>query len=291
MDVEKAVLTAGGLGTRLLPLTISIPKEMFPLFSLCNGKLCVKPILQIIFEVIYEAGIRNFLIITGVGKRAVEDYFTPFHSTIALHKDKINPVFFNYIECFYNKLRSANTMFVTQPSPKGFGDAVMYSRAFVGDQPFVLHAGDDLILGGDENYIKRIINAFKRTDSDAIFYVEKIEDPRLYGVVIGEEEGEFIYVKDVIEKPSKIVSNYAIVAVYVFKPIIFKYIEEVALNDKGEVQLSDAIKLMAIDGRKVIAVKLKANENRIDIGTPERYIDALQKSYNFAFTSIQGHGR
>lgn len=288
MCVEKAVLTAGGLGTRLLPLTISMPKEMFPLFSLCNGRLCVKPILQIIFEVIHEAGIRNFLIITGVGKRAVEDYFTPFHSTIVVHKDKINPTLFSYIESFYEKLRSANTMFVTQPSPRGFGDAVMYSRAFVGNQPFVLHAGDDLILGSGENYVKKIINAFEKTNSDAIFYVERIEDPRLYGVVIGEEEEGFIYVKDVVEKPSEVISNYAIVAVYVFKPIIFKYIEEVTPSEKGEVQLSDAIKLMVADGRRVIAMKLKANESRIDIGTPEKYIDALQKSYNFASTFIRG---
>ena len=286
-NVSKAVITAGGLGTRLLPLTSNVPKEMFPLFSDCSSKICIKPTLQIIYEKLYEVGLRSFLFITGVGKRVIEDYFTPLHTYTRVFRDRINNETLEYMNSFYKKLLDSNIMFVTQPEPRGFGDSILYSERYVGDASFLLHAGDDIILGLKHNYINILIDTYREIDADAMFFVEEVDDPRMYGVVIGREDGKLIKVDDVIEKPRKIISRNAIIAIYIFKPVIFEYLHQVKPDEKGEIQLSDALKLMIRDSRELYAIKLGEDAIRIDIGLPDKYIKSLELSYQYASRRIK----
>lgn len=284
--VDKAVITAGGLGTRLLPLTANIPKEMFPIFSSCNSKICVKPTLQIIYEKLYEAGLKNFLFITGIGKRVIEDYFTPFHVYTRIFRDRIKQESLEYMNVFYQKLLESNIMFITQPEPKGFGDSVLYSEKYVGNTPFLLHAGDDVILGIKYNYIDILLKTYEEIDADAVFFVEEVEDPRMYGVAIGREHDNLIKVDDVVEKPKKIISRNAIIAIYMFKPIIFHYLHQVEPDVKGEIQLSEALKLMIRDSKDLYAIKLGDDAIRIDIGLPDKYIKSLELSYQYTLKKL-----
>lgn len=290
-NVSKAVITAGGLGTRLLPLTSNIPKEMFPLFSNCSSRICIKPTLQIIYEKLYETELRSFLFITGVGKRVIEDYFTPLHMYTRVFKDRINSEILEYMNSFYKKLLESNIMYVTQPDPRGFGDSILYSEKYVGNTSFLLHAGDDIILGIKHNYINILIETYKEIDADAVFFVEEVDDPRMYGVVTGREDGKLIKVDNIIEKPKKIISRYAIIAIYIFRPIIFEYLHKVEPDEKGEIQLSEALKLMIGDSRELYAVKLGEDAIRIDIGLPDKYIKSLELSYQYALRRIEDERR
>lgn len=283
MKIRKAVITAAGLGTRLLPLTKEIPKEMAPLFAPGTGGITVKPTIHIIFETLYQAGIRNFSIIVGRGKRVLEDYFTPDNLYMELLRMKGSIERGSELEKFYKMILDSKIFFINQPYPRGFGDAVLQAEAFVSNEPFILHAGDDIVLSKHQDHIARLIDVFNRYDADAVLLLEEIDDPRSYGVVKGAEiEPLILRVEDIVEKPAHPPSNLAVVAVYVFKPSIFDYLKQVKPNKHGEIGLTEAIKLMILDNKDVYAVKLRDDEVRLDVGTPERYWNALVKSYEWA---------
>jgi len=291
--VRKAVITAAGLGTRLLPFTKEFPKEALPLFAPSNSGLGLKPIIQIIFESLWRAGFRDFCIIVGRGKRAIEDYFTPDFGFTSQLRARGLGWRASSLEDFYRMVLESRIFFVNQPEPKGFGDAVLYAEPFVDSEPFLLHAGDDIVLSNDQSHVKRLIDAFTALSADAVMLVEEVEDPRDYGVVVGEPVEELegvLRVVDVVEKPEKPPSKLAVVAIYIFKPVIFGYIRKVAENSVGEVQLTDAIKFMVLDGLKVYAVKLYNNERRLDVGTPEKYWKALVESYEYTKRLLEAGG-
>lgn len=288
--IKKAVITAGGLGTRLLPVTKETPKEMLPLFTFnTSGSVYLKPVVQVVFESLYEAGFRDFCFVVGRGKRAVEDHFTPDYQFIHLLESKGLKHQVKELNNFYHMIVNSRILFVNQPEPKGFGDAVLRAESFIGSESFLVHAGDDLILSNNSDHLKRLLNIFNKNNADIAFMVEEVKDPRQYGVIKAEliEEGT-LYVIDIVEKPKEPPSNLAVVAIYAFKPSILNKLREIKPDKKGEIQLTDAIKNAIDNGGKVYAVKLSKNEKRLDVGTPHSYWNALRESYQWTSKKLKG---
>jgi len=278
--LKKAVIPAAGLGTRLLPITKELPKEMLPVITLMkNGRICLKPMLQAIFEQLYDVGFREFVFIVGRGKRAIEDHFLPDEDFIQNLKTKNKKDIAEELQGFYQKLTESNVVFINQPKPKGFGDAVGRAALFTGNEEFLMQAGDDLIISKNNNHLKRAAKTFEEYDADTLFLVEEVPDPRKYGVITGKEIKRGIFkVTGIVEKPEKPPSNLAIIALYIFKPIIYKAIRKVEPDENGEIQLADALKLLIDWNCKVYGLKLKPNERRIDIGTAESYLEMLKST-------------
>jgi UTP--glucose-1-phosphate uridylyltransferase len=279
--IRKVVIPAAGLGTRLFPATKEQPKEMLPIFSMtANGNMSVKPVVQMVFEQVYNAGLREFCYIVGRGKRGIEDHFTPDDKCIRTLEGMGKNGQATDLEDFYEKLETSTIMWVNQPEPKGFGNAVLMAQPFVQNEPCLVHAGDSFILSKDMDYIKKLLNAYERFKADAAFIVLEIENPRQYGIVQGDEVDDGILkVRTAVEKPEKPPTNLAIMAMYVFHPVIFKALEATQPGRNGEIQLTDAIQKLIDWGLNVYAIKLDKNYSHLDIGSPERYWDALSLSY------------
>lgn len=280
--IDKAVIPAAGLGTRLLPVTKEQPKEMLPIFAMgSNGEVYVKPLLQLVFEQLYDLGIDKFCFITGKTKRAIEDHFTSDSNYVAMLKSKKKHVLAEDLENFYNRLKEASVVWINQPEPKGFGHAVYCARSFVDDDEFLVHAGDTYIISANNDHFKRLLKA--HSNVDATLMVQRVEDPRMYGVIKTEKIGEREYkVKEAIEKPKVPPTKLAIMPLYLFRPIIFEALEKVSPGKGGEIQLTDAIQLLIEWGCKVNAIELKPSEIRLDIGTPGMYWEAVKLSYEYA---------
>jgi UTP--glucose-1-phosphate uridylyltransferase len=278
--IKKVVVPAAGLGTRLFPATKEQPKEMLPVFSRATDGNVVKPLLQIVFEQLYDSGLREFCFVVGRGKRSIEDHFTPDPASISMLESMGRNGAATDLEDFYGKLKTSTIMWVNQPEPKGFGDAVLLAQPFVQNERCLVHAGDSCIVSQKMDYIKLLLTAFERLDADAAFIVLEIDHPRQYGIIEGEEVEPGIYrVKAAVEKPEKPQTNLAIMAMYVFHPIIFKALDQTQPGRSGEIQLTDAIQRLIDWNLKVYAVKLNKDYKHLDIGSPERYWDALSLSY------------
>ena len=279
--VRKVIIPAAGLGTRLYPATKEQPKEMLPIFSkTADGDMTVKPVVQLVFEQLHDAGLREFCYIVGRGKRGIEDHFTPDAHCIRTLEGMGKNGLASDLEGFYGKLESSTIMWVNQPEAKGFGNAVLLAQPFVQNESCLVHAGDSCIISESMDHIKKLLEAFEHFNADATFLVLEIENPKQYGIVEGEEiEKGIIKVKSVVEKPEKPKTNWAIMAVYIFHPIIFKALEATKPGKNGEIQLTDAIQKLVDWGLKVYAVKLDKSYAHLDIGSPERYWEALELSY------------
>ena len=276
--IKKIVITAAGRGTRLFPLTKETPKEMMPIYVKSSKKAnpVLKPILHVIFDSAYDTGIRDFCFVVGRGKRSIEDHFLISDNEKQEMEKKPE------IKDYFVKLQKSNFTYLQQPSPKGFGDAVLKSKSFVNNDSFLLHAGDDAILSYKNNHLQRLEKAFQKYDAEAAFLVKRIHDPSAYGVVEGIELTKKIFkVTNFEEKPKKPKSNLASIGIYLFKPSIFEILKKIKPDKKGEVQLSDALKKLIKTGFTTIAVELNDNEKRVDVGTPESYVDCIRESYEF----------
>jgi UTP--glucose-1-phosphate uridylyltransferase len=273
----KAVIPAAGLGTRLLPVTKEQPKEMLPIFSRSiDGKMCVKPFLQVVFEKLYDSGSRDFCFVVGRGKRSIEDHFTldsNFLYQLAA-VNKIEPL--NELSRFYGKVNNSDIVFINQPNARGFGDAVFRARGFTGKDPFIVHAGDDLIVSTKNQYVRRLVDTFLTNDAEAVFFVERVKHPQNYGVIEGIKVSKNLHrVVNIEEKPRFPKSNLAIIAIYVFSPLIYEAIN--CINPSGnEIQLTDAIHYLIDQGYPVYGLELKRGEKRVDIGTPQSYWNVLK---------------
>ncbi|MGB6680962.1 MAG: sugar phosphate nucleotidyltransferase, partial [Candidatus Bathyarchaeia archaeon] len=181
--IRKAVIPVAGLGTRLMPATKEQPKEMLPVFSNTNGQICVKPLVQIIFENIYDAGVRDFYFIIGRGKRVIEDHFTQDYEYLRMLENVGKDVASTELQRFYKKLENSRIVWVNQPSPRGFGDAVLKVHNIIGNEGFLVHAGDTHIISNEHNYLQELADEYERLDSDAILLLQEVEDPKHYGVV------------------------------------------------------------------------------------------------------------
>jgi UTP--glucose-1-phosphate uridylyltransferase len=280
--IRKVVIPAAGLGTRLFPATKEQPKEMLPIFSMdINKNMLVKPVVQMVFEHLFDAGLREFCYVVGRGKRVIEDHFTPDLGCIRNLEGMGKNGQAMELEDFYEKLETSTILWVNQPEPKGFGNAVLMAQPFVQNENCLVHAGDSFIISKDMDYIKKLLAAYERFNADAAFIVLEIENPHHYGIIEGDEVKTGIFkVKTAVEKPKKPPTNLAIMAMYVFHPVIFEALNEIQPERNGEVQLTDAIQKLIDRGLNVIAVKLDENYSHLDVGSPERYWDALALSYN-----------
>ena len=280
--IKSVVVPAAGLGTRLLSATKEQPKEMLPIFAkTAQGAIAVKPVVQVVFEQLYDAGFREFCYVVGRGKRGIEDHFTPEDRWLKTLEGTGKSHLASDLENFYSKLNSSTTVWVNQSEPKGFGNAVLTARVFAQNETCLVHAGDSFIISKNMDYLKRLLDAFGRFSADATFLTLEIENPTQYGVVEGEEvEPGIIKVKSVVEKPEKPKTNLAIMAIYIFHPEIFKALETIQAGKNGEIQLTDAIQKLVDWGFKVYGVKLDKSYAHLDIGSPQRYWEALELSYN-----------
>ncbi len=268
-QIRKAVITAAGSGTRLLPFSKVISKEMLPYCARASdGRLVLKPILEAVYESLYDHGCREFCFVVGRSRQSIENYFLADNHTGD-----------GDLQDFYKRICSSHIEYVQQSSPRGFGDAVLQAKSFVEGNSFLLHAGDDVILSPGNDHIKRLKNAFVSCDADVVFLVDNTERPEQYGVVEGNSIGNgLVRVENLEEKPKRPKTNLAVIATYIFKPSIFCELEKINPDKNGEVQLTDAIKCLVANG-KCIAVKLEEGESRIDVGTPKGYAMCIRDSF------------
>ncbi len=278
--LRKVVVPAAGLGTRLLPITKELPKEMLPLFFKGkNGKICLKPVLQAVFEQLYDAGSREFCFVVGRGKRAISDHFAADPNFLEVLRRDGREEQAEELEDFYRKVDASSVVFVNQPEPKGFGDAVLKAKPFVLEN-FLVHAGDTYIISPEHRHLTRLFKLHEKLKSDATFIVQEVEDTSQFGVMAGREAGENVYVVEAVEeKPEKPATNLAIMPIYVFNPVLFKALEVTKVGKGGEFQLTDGIQKLIEWGLKVTAIKLEPEEVRLDIGNPESCWEALSLSY------------
>jgi UTP--glucose-1-phosphate uridylyltransferase len=260
--IRKAVITAAGIGSRLLPVTKEMPKEMLPVFCRRQSKpLSLKPVVQVVFESLFDSGIRTFCMVVGRGKRAVEDYFTADRSFVAFLSKGRGSSLTEELSHLYARLAESSVVFMKQADPLGFGDAVLCSAAFVGSDPFVVHAGDDLILSPRNDHVNRLQNAFTSSRADAMFFVEHTSHPEKYGVIRAERLGADLYrVRELVEKPKHPPSHLGVVAIYAFSPDVIDYLKKVKPDRNGEFQLTDAVQMMVEDKKNVFAIGLRQTE-------------------------------
>ena len=277
----KTVLTAAGRGTRLLPFTKEMPKEMMPIFTKTHGNnRSVIPLLQYIFEQFYPMKIRDFCFVVGRDKRAIRDHFALQRSYLKEVPADRKKTMLN----FYKKLRNCHLTWINQPNPLGFGDAVKKVEKFVGEQDFILHAGDISIISGFKHPILRLIDTAKKNpEASAILVCKKVKDAQRYGIIQIKNRSSKVYsVEGVEEKPVRPKSNLGILALYYFKPEIFASLKKTKRGKNNELQLTDGIQQMINDGKKVLAIPLTKHDVEIDVGTVESYRDAQISSYKRA---------
>ena len=277
----KIVLTAAGRGTRLLPFTKEMPKEMMPIFTkIHNNQRVVIPLLQYIFEQFYSMKIRDFCFVVGRDKRSIKDHFARQQS----HLNELSGNHKKTLSNFYKKLENCHLIWVNQNKPLGFGDAVKRAEKFVGNEDFILQAGDVSIISRYKHPILRLIDTAKKNpDVSAILVCKKVKDAKRYGILqIKNRASPVYFVERVEEKPVRPKSNLGILALYYFKPEIFHSLKKTKRGKNNELQLTDGIQQMINDGKKVLAIPLTNDDIEIDVGTVESYRDAQVSSYKWA---------
>ena len=268
--MTKVVITAAGKGTRLLPFTKEMPKEMMPIFSkYFTKKRVVLPLLQYIYEQLYSMNFRDYCFVVGREKRSIEDHFTP-HDT---YLKELSGDYRKFITKFYQKLENSHLVWINQNRPLGFGDAVRKAEKYVGNEDFIMHAGDVAILSKLKHPVLRLIETAKKNpDAKAILLCKKIKDSKRYGVpTINKLSSNLFEVKEVVEKPDKPKSNFGILALYYFRSEIFSSLREITPGKGKEFQLTDAIQNLIEKKEKVLAITLNKNEEEIDVGNVESY--------------------
>ncbi|XID93087.1 UTP--glucose-1-phosphate uridylyltransferase GalU [Paenibacillaceae bacterium WGS1546] len=236
--VKKAIIPAAGLGTRFLPATKAMPKEMLPIVD--------KPTIQYIVEEAIESGVEDIIVVTGKGKRAIEDHFDiAFELEHTLEeKGKLD------ILEKVRKSSQVNLHYIRQKEPKGLGHAVWCARNFIGDEPFAVLLGDD-IVEAEVPCTRQLIEQFERTERSVIgVQAVGVDQTHRYGIVDpGERTGQLYRVNRFVEKPrqGQAPSNLAIMGRYVLTPEIFAYLGRHERGAGGEIQLTDAIQKLNED--------------------------------------------
>jgi UTP--glucose-1-phosphate uridylyltransferase len=263
VKVQKAVIPAAGLGTRFLPATKAQPKEMLPLVD--------KPAIQYVVEEAVRSGITDILIVTGRGKRNLEDHFDRSfeleHTLEAAGKHED-------LKTVRAISEMASIHYIRQPKPAGLGDAVAHAEHHVGGEPFAVLLGDD-IVATDNPLLDRMIAVYERYGRSVLAVQEvRREEINLYGAIKPEwVEDDLARVVDIVEKPSpdRAPSNLAAIGRYVLTPEIFDAIRETPPGAGGEIQLTDALASLARD-QAVYAYRFEGA--RYDIGKKLDYLKA-----------------
>jgi UTP--glucose-1-phosphate uridylyltransferase len=231
--VRKAIIPAAGLGTRFLPTTKAMPKEMLPIVD--------KPTIQYIVEEAIASGIEDIIIVTGKGKRAIEDHFDFAHE---LEQNLLDKGKLDLLEKVRYSTNLADIHYIRQKEPKGLGHAIWCARNFIGDEPFAVLLGDDIVQS-DTPCLRQLIDIYDETGSSVIG-VQSVpcEETDRYGIIDPFlQEGRRYQVNHLVEKPKRgsAPSNLAIMGRYVLTPEIFKFLENQQTGAGGEIQLTDSI--------------------------------------------------
>ena len=238
-SVRKAVFPAAGLGTRFLPATKAQPKEMMPLVD--------KPLIQYVVEEAVDSGIQNIMIVTGRGKNAIEDHFDVSYELETILAARGNLARLKEVQRISSMI---DVSYVRQKEALGLGHAILTSRGLIGNEPFAVMLGDD-IIDAEVPCLKQMLALFETLQSSIIATCEVPEsDVSSYGIVKGlpleGHRGRVLRVEDLVEKPARdeAPSNLAIIGRYIFTPEIFDSIERTKAGRDGEIQITDAIRLL-----------------------------------------------
>ncbi|MEZ0117335.1 UNVERIFIED_ORG: UTP--glucose-1-phosphate uridylyltransferase [Heyndrickxia coagulans] len=252
--IKKAIIPAAGLGTRFLPATKAMPKEMLPIVD--------KPTIQYIVEEAIDSGIEDIIIVTGKGKRAIEDHFD---HAFELEDNLIKKEKFDLLE----KVRQpaeVDIHYIRQKEPKGLGHAIWCARKFIGNEPFAVLLGDDIIQA-EPPCLKQMIDVYEQVHSSVIAVMEVArEETNRYGIIDPlDQKGRIYDVKGFVEKPKveEAPSNVAIIGRYILTPEIFDFLSLQKTGSGGEIQLTDAIEQLN-EIQKVYAYAYEGK--RYDVG-------------------------
>jgi UTP--glucose-1-phosphate uridylyltransferase len=270
MSIDIAVVPVAGLGTRLLPATKSQPKEMLPV-----GR---KPVVQYVVEELTQSGINRLLFITGASKTSIENHFDTderliHHLRETGREDELQQLDFERreVEYFYTRQRRQ----------LGLGHAVLCSKSLVGSQPFVVALGDSIIgINAKSDIVQRMTEEFESSKADIVVAFEEVPKADVVRYGIAKPRGEVgtrFELEDLIEKPSveEAPSQYAVASRYVLSPAIFEALEETEPGKGGEIQLTDAIRILLKRGAKGVGMVLPSDERRFDIGNYGSYFRAF----------------
>ncbi len=261
--VRKAVIPAAGLGTRFLPATKATPKEMLPIVD--------KPTIQYIIEEALASGIEDILIITGRSKRAIEDHFD---RSIELELNLEASGKTKELE-LVRKISDIRIHYIRQKEPRGLGHAILCAKHFVGDEPFAVLLGDD-VVDSQVPALKQLIDVYDKTGA-SVLGVQEVPQEKVsaYGIVAGEPTGEArtVKVNDMVEKPAveEAPSRLAVLGRYVITPEIFPILEKTEPGRGNEIQLTDALKVLAKE-QAMYAYDFEGR--RYDVGDKQGFLEA-----------------
>ncbi|SFC00704.1 UTP--glucose-1-phosphate uridylyltransferase [Bacillus sp. OV322] len=259
--IRKAVIPAAGLGTRFLPITKAMPKEMLPIVN--------KPTIQYIVEEAIESGIEDIIIVTGRGKRAIEDYFDHDPGLEQFLRKKGNDALLKEVE---KASELINIHYIRQKEPKGLGHAILCAKSFIGDEPFAVLLGDD-ITEAKTPCLQQLIEQYNQHNSSVVGVKQvPLQSVSRYGIIDPEtNEGLLYKVKNFVEKPSieEAPSDLGIIGRYVLTPEIFGLLESQEAGKGGEIQLTDAIERLNAF-QSVYAYQFEGE--RYDVGEKLDYI-------------------
>ncbi|CEG29165.1 UTP--glucose-1-phosphate uridylyltransferase GalU [Bacillus sp. B-jedd] len=260
--VRKAIIPAAGLGTRFLPATKAMPKEMLPIVD--------KPTIQYIVEEAIESGIEDIIIVTGKGKRAIEDHFD---HAFELEQNLLEKEKFDLLEKVQASSKMVDIHYIRQKEPRGLGHAVWCARNFIGDEPFAVLLGDDIVQA-EVPCLKQLMNQYDETLSSVIG-VQRVPETEThrYGIIDPLEEFNRRYqVRQFVEKPKPgtAPSNLAIIGRYILNPEIFMFLDRQEIGAGGEIQLTDAIQSLN-EIQRVFAYEFEGK--RFDVGEKLGFIE------------------
>ena len=270
--IKKCLLPAAGYGTRFLPATKAMPKEMLPIVD--------KPMIQYGVEEAICANIHQIAIVTGRGKRAIEDHFDVSYELENQLKGTSKEFLLKNIR---DIVRECTFSYTRQNQMLGLGDAVLKGETLINNEPFAVILSDDVCIGMDNTHcvLKEMIKVYKKYECSVVLVEEiPIEETDKYGIIWGKSAGSsIIKVDGMVEKPSPkdAPSNLAIIGRYILTPDIFDILRKIKPDSRGEIQLTDAIMKQAKKGR-VVAYKLEGK--RFDCGSIHGFVEATNYFYN-----------
>jgi len=264
--IKKIILPVGGLGTRFLPATKSMPKEMLPVFN--------KPLIQYAFEEAKNAGIEEFIFITGRNKNSINNHFDHAYELQEVLSQKSKN---QELEITKGWIPEAGQIaFIRQQQPLGLGHAIWCARNFIGDEPFAVILADELLKFSDKSFLSQMVDKYhkynKKINLTAVTKIAKEETNR-YGIIDYEKEDNNLKIKNMVEKPNpeEAPSNYAMIGRYILQPEIFKYLATHTKGSGNEIQLTDAMHRL-LSEQDFYAVNYEGE--RYDCGNPIGFLDA-----------------
>ena len=275
MDIRKCLFPAAGYGTRFLPATKAMPKEMLPIVA--------KPLIQYGVEEALEAGLHQMAMVTGRGKRALEDHFDISYELEDQIEGSTKEALLAGIRSI---IRRATFSYTRQIEMKGLGHAILTGESLIGAEPFAVILADDLCLNGDQGVLAQMVELY-RQEQCSIVAVEEVPENETdkYGIVSGQAlSDQVVQVESMVEKPdpADAPTNLAVIGRYILTPDIFDILRDLPPGRNNEIQLTDALNQQAQAGR-VLAYRFKGQ--RFDCGSIEGFVAATQQVYQSEFQS------